>query len=180
MDNASLKLIKRRVTRGKKHVIASRQKRERLLSDLSMLSNNDFTASTASGIPEPTTPDNAPVDLPSYLTPTVHKQSTAMPFTSGHIMRDETLIALGNEMIGYVVGPMPAKDFLELLPRNSRKSPTFRKKPFADLADQSTELQMYDPFVCIIFSFFYPYTALPFLDQGDEKILPQPSRYQHL
>ena len=121
-----------------------------------MLSNNDFTASTASGIPEPTTPDNALVDLPSYLTPTVvtvHKQSTAMPFTSGHIMRDETLIALGNEMIGYVVGPMPAKYFLELLPRNSRKSPTFRKKPFADLADQSTEPQMYDPFVHIPFSF---------------------------
>jgi hypothetical protein len=81
-------------------------------------------------------------------------------------MRDETLIALGNEMVGYVVGPMPAKHFLELLPRNSKKSPSFRKKPFADLAGQSTELQMYDPFVRIPFSFLYPYTALNFLSRS--------------
>lgn len=117
------------------------------------MSNNDSTAST--GIPEPTTPENAPIDLPTDSTPTVHKRSTAIPFTSGHVMRDETLITLGNEIVGYVVGPMPAKEFLELLPRNTEKLPSFNKKKklFANLAEQTTELQMYNPFVRIPFSF---------------------------
>ena len=119
-----------------------------------MFSNDDSAASN--GISEPTNPENDPVDLPTDSTPTIHKQSTAIPFTSGHVMRDETLIALGNQMVGYVVGPMPAKDFLELLPVNSLMSPSFNKKPFAKLADQSTEPKMYDPFVSIPFSFLYP------------------------
>ena len=34
-------------------------------------------------------------------------------------MRDENFIAV-NEMIDYVVGPMPAKDFLEYLSLDSR------------------------------------------------------------
>lgn len=144
-----------------------------------MLSNNDSAAST--GIPEPTTPENAPVDLPLDSTPTVHKQSSAIPYTSGHVMRDETLIALGNEMVGYVVGPMPAKDFIKLLPRNSQKPPSFDKKLFAKVAKQSTEPKMYDPFVRILFSLLYLYTALIsiylYLDQGDESFLPQPSRH---
>jgi len=102
-----------------------------------MLSNNDSTGST--GIVEPTTLENAPVDIPVNSTPTVHKQSMAIPYTSGHVMRDENLITLGNEMVGHVVGPMPVIDFLELLPRNSQKSPPFGKKPFVKLLDESTE-----------------------------------------
>lgn len=35
----------------------------------------------------------------------IHKKSTAIPYTSTHLMHDETLIALGFEMIDYVVGP---------------------------------------------------------------------------
>ena len=59
-------------------------------------------------------------------------------------------------MVGYIVGPMPAKDFLELLPHNSRKSPSFNKEPFAELVDQPTETRVYNPFVRIPFSFLYP------------------------
>jgi hypothetical protein len=71
-------------------------------------------------------------------------------------MCDENLIALGNEMIGHVVGPMPAKDFLESLPLDSRESPpSFSKKLFAKLASRKTEAQMYELFVRIPFSYLY-------------------------
>ena len=116
-----------------------------------MLSNNDSTGST--GIAVSITPRNAPVDIPVDSTPTVHKQSTAIPYTSGHVMRDENL---GNEMVGYVVGPMPAKKFLKLLPRNNQKPNSFDEKPFAELVNLKTEVQMYDPFVRIPSSLLYP------------------------
>lgn len=117
-----------------------------------MLSNNDPTAS--SGIPEPITPKKA-IGLPTESTPTQYKQSTALPFTSGHVMRDETLVALGNEMVGYAVGPMPAVEFLEFLPRSTEVMPSFDKKPLAILAEAKSESQMYNPFVRIPFSFLY-------------------------
>lgn len=80
-------------------------------------------------------------------------------------------------MVGYVVGPMPGK---ELLPYNS-KPPLFKRNSFAKLADQPTEARMYDPFVRIPFSFLYSLTALNiFLDQGDEKSLPQSGSHQYL
>ena len=116
------------------------------------MSKNDSTASTSAL--EPSTPEMASVDLPIHSTPTVHKQSSAVPYTSGHITRDETLLALGNEMVGYVVGPMPAHDFLKLLPCNSQL-PSFDKKPFAKLAGLKSETKMYNPFVRIPFSFLY-------------------------
>ena len=122
------------------------------------MSNNESTAST--GIPEPTTPENATIDLPTDSTPTVHKRSTAIPYSSTHIHHDDTLKALGDETVGYVVGPMPANEFLELLPCNTEKLPSFDKKKkllFAKLAEQTTEFQMYDPFVrTISFSFLNP------------------------
>ena len=78
------------------------------------MSNNDSTASTGSTEAEPATPETTPVVLPTHSTPTVYKQSSALPYTSGHVVRDETLIALGNEMVGRVVGPMPFKEILRL------------------------------------------------------------------
>ena len=69
-------------------------------------------------------------------------------------MHDENLIALGNEMVDFVVG---AKDFLEFLPLDSRESPpSFSKTLIAKLASRKTEAQMYEPFVRIPFSFLYP------------------------
>ena len=59
-------------------------------------------------------------------------------------------------MDGYIVGPMPAKDFLKLLPRSSRELPSFDKKPFMKLAEQPTENKLYDLFVRTPFSFLYP------------------------
>ena len=111
-----------------------------------MLSNNDSTASIG-------TPETTPVDPSIHSTP---MQSTAIPYSSGHIIRDEDLVELGYEMVGYVVGPMPAKDFLTLLPHNSRKPPSFNKEPFVELVDQPMETKIYNPFVHIPFNFLYP------------------------
>jgi hypothetical protein len=99
--------------------------------------------------PPRTTP---PPDPATHFT----KQSTALPYTSGHIIRDETLMALGDEMAGYVVGPMPPKDFLKFLPPNSRKLPSFNKGSFAKIKAQPTEVKIYDSFVRIPSSSPYP------------------------
>ena len=114
------------------------------------MSNKDRCA----GSPEaaaPTTPEIVAATLSDiHSTPTVHKQATTVSYSTGHVIRDETLIALGNEMVGYIVGPMPAREFLEFLPRNPRKAPSFRKKPFVNLASHKCEPAMYDPFVRMI------------------------------
>ena len=112
-----------------------------------MSSNKDST------IPEPITP-HAPIDLLTDSTSTVHKQFTARQWTTDHEYRDDSLIALGNEIVGHVVGPMPAKEFLELLPPTS-ESLSAEEKQFT-LADKKSESQMYDPFVRIPFSLLYP------------------------
>ena len=97
----------------------------------------------------PTTPETNNVDLPTMLsTPTVHKLSTTIPFTTGHVMRDESLIALGYEMIGYIVGPMPSTQFLEFLP--AKRGIPLRNNPFKGLANHEHETAMYNPFVCIL------------------------------
>ena len=92
---------------------------------------------------------------------------TNIAFASGHIIR-ESLIALGNEMVGYVVGPMPAKEFLDFLPCNPWK---VRKKLFAGLATQK-EAAMYTPFVRVS-SFFSVHNCIEniFPDQGDGSFL---------
>ena len=136
-----------------------------------MLSNDDPTAST--GAPEPTTPV-APVDLDIVnMTPTIHRRTTTLaPCTSNHLERDETLIALGQEIVGYVVGPMPADKFLDLLPSTRLRLPTVdttpsslkRKLPdkglLKDLAKSNNENNMYDLFVRIPFSFLFSWIAL--------------------
>ena len=96
----------------------------------------------------PTTPENANVDLP-LSTPTVHKLSTTIPYTTGHIIRDESLIALGCEMIGYIVGPMPSEQFLDFMP-SKRGIPPFSRKPFKALANHKHEAAMYERFVRIL------------------------------
>ena len=116
-----------------------------------MSSNKYSTADT--GIPEPITP-HAPIDLPTESTPRVHKRNTAKQWTTNHEVRDDSLIAIGNEIVGHVVGPMPANEFLELLPYTIKPLPA-ETKVFTNLADKTAEGEMYDPFVCIPFSLLY-------------------------
>jgi hypothetical protein len=118
-----------------------------------MSSNNDPNASAS--IPQPTTPEEGPSDLPIHSTPMAHKLSTAMAVTSGALFRDDTLTALGNEMVGYVVGPMPADKFLKILPQPRKPAKKFNANPFAKLASQTKEAGVYEPFVRIPFSFLH-------------------------
>ena len=76
------------------------------------------------------------------------------PWTTGHVMRDDSLIALGNQIVDCVVGLMPAEEFLELLPPTSKPLPV-EEKPFTNLADKKAESHMYNPFVRIPFGFFF-------------------------
>ena len=83
-------------------------------------------------------------------------------------------------MIDYVVGPMPAKDFLEFLPLDSdflESPPSFSKKLFAKLASRKTEAQMYEPFLRIPCSFL-SIDSLN-LGLGYQKNLPKLSRYRY-
>lgn len=87
-----------------------------------------LSATASTGLPEPTAQENNLFDIPTVrvLTPTIYnlKLSTARPWTTGHATRDESLIALGKEMVGSVVGLMPAKEFLELLLPTSLSMPS--------------------------------------------------------
>ena len=121
---------------------------------LATMSDNDsIIASTDSQVAAPTTPE-ACVDSNLY-NPDCSCNPHNIPFTSGHLERDETLIALGNEMVGHVVGPMPTQNFLDFLPCNPAKAPSFMKRSFAKLAKQRTEPAMYDVFVCVSLLFFF-------------------------
>ena len=72
--------------------------------------------------------------------------------TTNEVFRDDNLATIGKEMIGYIVGPMPFKEFLEFLPRPRKAMKKFNKKAFAKIADQTKEAGMYKPFVRIPFS----------------------------
>jgi hypothetical protein len=150
---------------------------------MATMSNNESTESTGSPEAESTTPETACVDLPIHSTPTVQKRYTNIPFTSGHVMRDETLIALGNEMVGYVVGPMPAQKFLDFLPKspNSRKKPVFDEDPFLDSAKHKLEPQIYKPFVRVLLFFsLHRVNSNIHSDRSDGSFLPWPSRHRYL
>ena len=66
-------------------------------------------------------------------------------------MRQDKFIALGSEMAGYVVGPMPTGKFLDFLPRiHDKKRRPFSSSLFAELAKQTRETEMYAPFVRVL------------------------------
>jgi hypothetical protein len=122
-----------------------------LLLHPTMLSNN-----APASIPLPTTPEEGPIDMPICSTPLAHKRSrTAVYATSNELFRDDTLIALGSEMVGYVVGPMPIEEFLEFLPQPRKTMKKFNEKAFTKIADQRSQAGLYDPFVLIPFSSLY-------------------------
>ena len=82
----------------------------------------------------PTIQETNNVDLPIMLsTPTAHELFTTIPSTTGHVMCDESLIALGYDIISYIVGPMPSTQFLEFLP--GKWGIPLRNKPFKGLAN---------------------------------------------
>ena len=62
---------------------------------------------------------------------------------------------MGKEMSGYIVGPMPATDFLdEFFPKSSlqtsRQAKIFKPGCFADVVSCTSEVEAYDPFVSFL------------------------------
>ena len=116
-----------------------------------------LSASGSIGLPEPTAQENTLFDTTVRdPTPVIFKQSTARPWTTDDATRDESLIALGKEMVGSIVGPMPAKEFLELLPPTSLTMPSESAEGEPNLTEVTKEAQMYRPFVRILFILLYP------------------------
>ena len=61
----------------------------------------------------PTTPPNIDTNVPPEGTPLTGKHASSLPFTSTHILRDERVTAMRFEISGRVVGPVPAREFLD-------------------------------------------------------------------
>jgi hypothetical protein len=62
---------------------------------------------------------------------------------------------MGKEMSGYIVGPMPATNFMyEFFPKSplqtSRQAKTFKRGCFADVVSCTSEIEAYNPFVSFL------------------------------
>ncbi|KAG2089146.1 uncharacterized protein F5147DRAFT_658498 [Suillus discolor] len=103
-----------------------------------------------------TTQDLQPV-LPMNDTPIKCSCSTMQPYTTNTRCRDTTLNAMGKEMKGCLVGPMPVEQFLkEFLPPSA--IPNYEPLTFSDGAFESTlsalhETKAYEPFIDTMSSF---------------------------
>ncbi|KAF8634183.1 hypothetical protein AX17_004274 [Amanita inopinata Kibby_2008] len=87
-------------------------------------------------------------------TPHMFKAVVEAPFTSHHVMRDPRMSRLGAETTGYVVGPVPVKDFLKLyvpgdaeIKKNQPKFDREGAKQLKTLLESVNEESMYKPWV---------------------------------
>lgn len=90
--------------------------------------------------------------VPSQSTPIKHGTSTLLKFTTNHRYRVKEMTDMGNEMKDYVVGPMPADEFLdEFLPLNaintSRRAQVYQQGCFKPVVSCEIETAAYEPFV---------------------------------
>ncbi|KAG2095105.1 uncharacterized protein F5147DRAFT_778800 [Suillus discolor] len=103
-----------------------------------------------------TAQDLQPV-LPTNDTPIKRSCSTMQPFTTNTRCRHTTLNAMGKEMKGCLVGPMPVEQFLEeFLPPSV--IPNYEPLTFSDGTFESTlsalhEMKAYEPFIDTMSSF---------------------------
>ncbi|KAN0120535.1 hypothetical protein V8E52_004362 [Russula decolorans] len=98
---------------------------------------------------DPTTPPNATLQLPQS-TPIRINTSTTLPFTTTQKYRIESCSAMADEMKKYIVGPMPAKLFLDdFLP--TKDIPGYQRREFHpgcydDAVNAEYEPYAYEPF----------------------------------
>ena len=95
--------------------------------------------------------------IPNQSTPIKHGTSTLLKFTMNHKYRLKEMTDMGDEMKDYIIGLMPAVEFLkEFLPLNSIrtacKAQPYRPGCFESVISCETEPLAYDPFV----GFFNP------------------------
>src|ERR1700685_711564 len=86
--------------------------------------------------------------VPNQLTPIKHGTSTLLKFTMNHKYRLKEMMDMGDEMKDYIVGPMPAAEFLkEFLSLNSIrtvcKAQLYRPGCFKSVISCETELLAY-------------------------------------
>ncbi|KAG2738942.1 hypothetical protein P692DRAFT_20882176, partial [Suillus brevipes Sb2] len=115
----------------------------------------------AGGAPpaEQKTPELPPQILaPPNDTPIKRTCATMQPFTTNTRCRDTTINAMGNEIRGYLVGPMPAEEFLEefLSPTtipDYQPLTSFSEGAFDSTVSAAQETSAYNPFINTMESF---------------------------
>jgi hypothetical protein len=90
--------------------------------------------------------------VPNQSTPIKHGTSTLFKFTTNHRYRLKEMTDMGNEMKDYIVGPMPAAEFLdEFFPlnslRTSSRAQAYQPGCFQPVISSEKESDAYEPFV---------------------------------
>lgn len=110
----------------------------------------------------PSTPPHTAHDLPLQLTPIKTNLATTQPFTTHHKFRIDSCSAMGEEMVKYISGLMPAQVFLdEFLPLNGLKAlkgTTHKLNCYLGVVKVKKEKSAYDPFVSSICIFTLLYS----------------------
>lgn len=103
---------------------------------------------------ESTVPPSGTFPLPRS-TPVKTTTATTLPFTTNQKYRHESITAMAEEISKYLVGPMPAQQFLdEFFPssylcvdRDLSEGPYFSPGCYSKTVSATTEMQAYIPFV---------------------------------
>ncbi|KAG1894227.1 uncharacterized protein F5891DRAFT_1195511 [Suillus fuscotomentosus] len=121
-----------------------------IVPDLAVPAKCTPTAETAA-LPIAEGPYLVPDDV--INTPIKRESSTMLPFTTLTRCRHETIQAMGKEMKGYFVGPMPVEDFLQeflptcQIPDYDPSSLTSAVGAFSDMLSVRNEEHAYIPFI---------------------------------
>ena len=96
--------------------------------------------------------DSTSTLVPLKSMPIKHGTSTLFRFTTNHKYRLKEMSDMGKEMSNYIVGPMPAPDFMdEFFPKTSlqtsHQAKIFKQGCFADIVSCTSEVEAYNPFV---------------------------------
>ena len=101
----------------------------------------------------PSTPPGATLPL-LQSTQIKVDSSTTLPFTTTQKYRVESCTAMADEMKKYIVGPMPAIQFLDVffptdrIPRYRKRSAyNYKAGCYNDAVKAASEKEAYDPFV---------------------------------
>ena len=110
-----------------------------------------------------TPPPLGPTSVVPQSTPIKADTSTVLPFTTNQKYRIESCTAMAEEMRRYLVGPMPADQFLDKffpinnLLRGLRRVSQFKPGCYSETVKAANEMQVYTPFVSLIKEF--PFTS---------------------
>ena len=135
---------------------------------------NNFLVAT------PTTPPATTAPL-VQSTPVKAGTATTFPFTTNQKFRNESYTRMGEEMKKYLIGPMPAQEFLDdFFPVKELSDlgsiPLFKPGCYKDSVTATRETAAYSYFVSCLDKFTYASSQVLFLSLGryDSEIYSQP------